>query len=45
MNETTLLDLYRTLKSIELNEPFYEVQVDKESSKWAKIALERMLEL
>lgn len=45
MNETTLLDLYRTLKSIESNEPFYEVQVDQKSSKWAQIALERMLKL
>jgi len=45
MNETTLYDLYRTLKSIEDDKPFYEINVDQESSKWAKIALERMLEI
>ena len=29
MNETTLLDLYRTLKSIELNEPFMKFKLIK----------------
>lgn len=45
MNETTLNDLYLTLKSIDDNEPLNEIQVDENTQKWAKIALERMLEL
>lgn len=43
MNETTLEDLYRTLKSIETNEPINEIFVDEHTAKWANIALERML--
>jgi len=45
MNETTLEDLYLTLKSIEENNPINEIEVDEKTAKWAKIALERMLEL
>ncbi len=45
MNETTLEDLYRTLKSIEDGEPVNEIFVDEETRKWAKIALDRMLAL
>jgi len=45
MNETTLEDLYRTLKSIEDNAPFYEVSVDENVIKNAKLSLERMLAL
>lgn len=45
MNETTLLDLYLTLKSIDDGEPLNEIFVDENTQKWAKIALERMLAL
>jgi quinolinate synthase len=45
MNETTLEDLYKTLKSIEDGQPFYEVSVDENVSKNAKLSLERMLAL
>jgi len=45
MNETTLEDLYNTLKSIEDNKIVNEVQVQPEVAKWAKIALERMFEI
>jgi len=45
MNETTLEDLYLTLKSIEEGKPLNEIEVDEKTVKWAKIALERMLEL
>jgi len=45
MNETSLEDLYRTLKSIEDKEPFYEIQLDESVQKNAKLALERMLNL
>jgi len=43
MNETTLEDLYNTLKSIEENAPINEIVVDEHTVKWANIALERML--
>ena len=43
MNETTLEDLYNTLKSIEEGNPFFEINVNENVSKWAKVALERML--
>ena len=45
MNETTLKDLYLTLKSIDDGEPLNEILVDESTQKWAKIALERMLAL
>jgi len=45
MNETTLRDLYDVLKSIDEGEPLNEIKIDEETGKWAKIALERMLEL
>jgi len=45
MNETTLEDVYLTLKSIDEGEPINEVFVDESTQKWAKIALERMLAL
>lgn len=45
MNETTLEDLYLTLKAIEDGNPINEIQVDEKTQKWAKIALERMLAL
>jgi len=45
MNETTLEDLYLTLKSIEDGVPLNEILVDEKTQKWAKIALERMLAL
>ena len=45
MNETTLEDLYNTLKAIEEGAPINEIQVDEETRKWAKIALERMMAL
>jgi len=43
MNETTLEDLYNTLKSIEDNNPINEIVVEPEVAKYANIALERML--
>ena len=45
MNETTLNDLYLTLKSIDEGEPLNEIKVDENTQKWAKIALDRMLAL
>ena len=45
MNETTLEDLYNTLKSIDEDKIVNEIQVDTEVAKWAKVALERMLEI
>ena len=45
MNETTLEDLYLTLKSIEEGNPINEIEVDEKTVKWARVALERMLEL
>jgi quinolinate synthase len=45
MNETTLQDVYDTLKSIEDGEPLNEIEVDEDTLKWAKIALERMMAL
>ena len=43
MNETTLEDLYNTLKSIEDGKPINEVLVDEHTVKYANLALERML--
>lgn len=43
MNETTLEDLYKTLKSIEDNQPINEIVVAPEVIKYANLALERML--
>jgi quinolinate synthase len=45
MNETTLKDVYDVLKSIDEGEPLNEIQIDENTQKWAKIALERMLAL
>jgi quinolinate synthase len=45
MNETTLEDVYLTLKAIESGEPINEIEIDETTQKWAKIALERMLAL
>ena len=45
MNETTLNDLYLALKSIDEGEPLNEIHVDKNTQKWAKVALDRMLAL
>lgn len=45
MNETTLRDVYDVLKSIDDGEPLNEIQIDENTKKWAKIALERMLAL
>jgi len=45
MNETSLQDLYDTLKAIEKDECLSEIFVDEETVKWAKIALERMFEV
>ena len=45
MNETTLEDVYLTLKAIDDGEPINEIHIDKTTQKWAKIALERMLAL
>ena len=45
MNETTLEDLYRVLKSIEDEQPINEIFVEPEVAKYAKLALDRMLEI
>jgi quinolinate synthase len=45
MNETTLEDLYHTLKSIEDGKPINEIVVDPHTVKYANLALERMLEI
>ncbi len=45
MNETTLEDLYRTLKSIEEGKPINEIFVDEETVHYARLALDRMLEI
>ena len=47
MNETTLEDVYRTLKSIKDDSisKETEIYVDEETIKWAKVALERMFEV
>jgi len=45
MNETTLEDVYLTLKAIDDGEPINEIEIDDKTQKWAKIALERMLAL
>jgi len=45
MNETTLQDLYETLKAIEDGKPIGELFLDDDTKKWAGIALERMMAL
>ncbi|NPA61640.1 MAG: quinolinate synthase NadA [Epsilonproteobacteria bacterium] len=45
MNETTIEDLYLTLKSIEDGEPINEIIVDDRTIEYANLALERMLEI
>jgi quinolinate synthase len=45
MNETTLQDLYNTLKSIENKTFENEIQIDKNVIKWAKVALDRMMKI
>ena len=45
MNETTLEDLYLTLKSIKDGEVINEIHVDEETVKYARLALERMFEV
>jgi len=45
MNETTLQDVYDTLKAIDDGEPINEIHIDEKTQEWAKIALERMLAL
>ena len=45
MNETTLEDVYLTLKAIEDGSPINEIEVDEDTAYWARIALERMMAL
>ena len=47
MNETTLEDVYNTLKSIENDKISEEtlIKVDENTIKWARVALERMFEV
>ncbi len=45
MNETTLEDLYIVLKSIEDKAPINEIEIDEHTAKYAKLALDRMLEI
>lgn len=45
MNETSLQDLLDCLRAYEDGMPINEVKLDSDTQKWAKIALDRMLEL
>jgi len=45
MNETSLEDLRNALLSIKNGHPINEIEVDSEVAKWAKVALDRMLEI
>jgi len=45
MNETTLEDLYKVLKSIDEGQPINEIFVEPKVAKYAKLALDRMLEI
>jgi quinolinate synthase len=45
MNETTLESLYAALKSIEDGAPRYEIAIDEHTIEYARLALERMLEI
>ncbi|AXH13949.1 quinolinate synthase [Malaciobacter mytili] len=48
MNETTLEDLYKTLKDIEKDqkEPYAsEILIDEDRAQWARVALQRMFEV
>ena len=45
MNETTLEDVYLTLKAIDDGEPINEIFIEEHTAKWAKIALDRMMAL
>ncbi len=45
MNETTLEDLYRVLKSIDDGQAINEIFVEPKIAKYAKLALTRMLEI
>ncbi len=45
MNETTIESLYECLKSIETQKPLNEIEVDSETAHFARLALERMLEI
>ena len=45
MNETTIEDLYKCMKSIEEKKPINEVFLDEDTTKYAKLALERMFEV
>ena len=45
MNETTLEELYKLLKSIDEGNPINEIVVEKEVAENAKIALNKMMEL
>ncbi len=45
MNETTLEDLYNVLKSIDEGQPINEIFVEPKVAKYAKLALDRMLEI
>jgi quinolinate synthase len=45
MNETTLQDLYECLAAIKEGKPYNEILVDEETTKYANLALERMLEV
>jgi quinolinate synthase len=45
MNETTLEDLYRVLKSIDDEQPINEIFVEEKVARFAKLALDRMLEI
>jgi len=45
MNETTIEDLYKCMKAIEDDKPINEVFLDEDTTKYAKLALERMFEV
>ena len=45
MNETTLEDVYATLKAIDDGKPINEITLNEETVHWARVALERMMAL
>jgi quinolinate synthase len=45
MNETSLDDLYELLLSIKNGKPKNEILLDDDTTKWAKLALQRMFEV
>ncbi|CRF46591.1 quinolinate synthase NadA [Helicobacter heilmannii] len=45
MNETSLEDLFSVLKAYKNHSPYNQIRVEPEVAKWAKVALDKMMEL